>query len=46
LAPIFVSLASGSAQGLPTTLAAFCAAGSLIYLIGALIVPETKGQFT
>jgi hypothetical protein len=44
LAPVFVSLASGSAQGLPTTLAAFCAAGSLIYLIGALIVPETRGN--
>ena len=46
LAPTFVSLASGSVQGLPMTLAAFCAVGSLIYLIGALVVPETKGQFT
>jgi hypothetical protein len=27
-------------------LAVFCAIGSLIYLIGALVVPETKGQFT
>jgi hypothetical protein len=27
------------------TLAAFCAAGALIYLVGALVVPETKGQF-
>ena len=44
--PTFVSLASGSVQGLPTTLAIFLAAGSLIYLIGALVVPETKGQFT
>jgi MFS transporter, MHS family, proline/betaine transporter len=46
LAPVFVSLASGSVAGLPTTLAVFCAIGSLIYLIGALVVPETKGQFT
>jgi MHS family proline/betaine transporter-like MFS transporter len=46
LAPTFVSLASGSVQGLPVTLAAFCAAGALIYLTGALIVPETKGKFS
>jgi MHS family proline/betaine transporter-like MFS transporter len=46
LAPTFVSLASGSVQGLPMTLAAFCAAGALIYLVGALVVPETKGQFS
>jgi MFS transporter, MHS family, proline/betaine transporter len=46
LAPIFVSLASGSVEGLPTMLALFCAIGSLIYLIGALVVPETKGKFT
>jgi MFS transporter, MHS family, proline/betaine transporter len=46
LAPVFVSLASGSVAGLPTTLAVFCAIGSVIYLIGALVVPETKGQFT
>jgi MHS family proline/betaine transporter-like MFS transporter len=44
--PTFVSLASGSVQALPTTLAIFLVAGSLIYLIGALVVPETKGQFT
>jgi MHS family proline/betaine transporter-like MFS transporter len=46
LAPVFVSLASGSVAGLPTALAVFCAIGSLIYLIGALVVPETKGKFT
>jgi MFS transporter, MHS family, proline/betaine transporter len=44
LAPTFVSLASGSVQGLPMTLAAFCAAGAAIYLIGAMMVPETKGK--
>jgi MFS family permease len=46
LAPTFVSLATGSVEGLPVTLAAFCAAGAAIYLIGAMIVPETKGKFT
>jgi MHS family proline/betaine transporter-like MFS transporter len=45
LAPTFVSLASGSVERLPVTLAAFCAAGALIYLIGAIVVPETKGNF-
>lgn len=45
LAPTFVSLASGSVEGLPATLAAFCAAGAMIYLVGAMIVPETKGKF-
>jgi len=45
LAPTFVSLASGSVQGLPVTLAAFCAAGAMIYLVGAWVVPETKGKF-
>ena len=43
--PAFVSLASGSVPGLPATLAVFLGAGSLLYLAGALIVPETKGQF-
>jgi MFS transporter, MHS family, proline/betaine transporter len=43
--PTFVSLASGSVEGIPTTLAVFLAAGSLIYLIGALAVPETRGKF-
>jgi MHS family proline/betaine transporter-like MFS transporter len=44
-APTFVSLASGSVEGLPMMLAVFLAAGSLIYLIGALVVPETRGKF-
>jgi MFS family permease len=42
--PTFVSLASGSVQGIPMALAIFLAAAFVIYLIGALIVPETKGQ--
>ena len=45
MAPTFASLASGSVQGLPVTLAALCAAGAMIYLIGAWVVPETKGKF-
>jgi hypothetical protein len=46
-APTFASLASlasGSVAGIPMALAFFLAAGSLIYLIGALAIPETKGQ--
>jgi MFS family permease len=42
--PTFVSLVSGSVQGVPMALAVFLAAGSLIYLTGALLTPETKGQ--
>jgi MFS transporter, MHS family, proline/betaine transporter len=45
MAPTFVSLASGSVHGLPVMLAAFCAAGAVIYLVGAMVVPETKGKF-
>jgi len=44
-APTFVSLASGSVEGISTALAFFLAAGSLIYLGGALAVPETRGHF-
>lgn len=43
--PAFVSLASGTLQGIPAALAAFLAIGFLIYLLGALLVPETKGDF-
>jgi MFS family permease len=42
--PTFVSLVSGSVQGIPMALTVFLAAGSLIYLTGALLTPETKGQ--
>jgi MFS transporter, MHS family, proline/betaine transporter len=45
MAPTFASLASGSVQGLPTTLAIFCAAGAMTYLAGAMVVPETRGKF-
>jgi hypothetical protein len=43
-APTFASLASGSVEGIPMALAFFLAAGSLIYLVGTLAIPETKGQ--
>ncbi len=43
--PAVVSLASGTLQGIPGALAAFLAIGFLIYLLGALLVPETKGDF-
>ena len=43
LMPTFVSLASGSVEGLPATLAIFLAGGGfIIYLIGAIVIPETK----
>ena len=42
--PAFVSLASETAQELPTALAVFALGVSAIYLIGAWIAPETKGN--
>ncbi len=41
--PTFVSLASPSPASLPTSLAIFTTAVSVVYLVGALIIPETKG---
>ncbi|MFC4767738.1 MFS transporter [Effusibacillus consociatus] len=43
--PTFVSLASGSTQNIPLTLAYFAAGVFILYLLGSLIVPETKGEF-
>jgi MHS family proline/betaine transporter-like MFS transporter len=42
--PTFVSLASPSPTDVPMTLALFLGAISLIFLIGALVVPETLGK--
>lgn len=42
--PTFVSLASGKPSNLPVTLAIFLAAISAIFLLGAFIAPETKGN--
>ena len=44
--PTFVSLSSGSIEGIPTALAIFSAAIFMLYLIGAVVVPETKGRLT
>ena len=44
--PTLVSLVSASAQALPMTLAIFSGAFSVLYLIGALIIPETKGALS
>jgi MFS family permease len=42
--PTFVSLASKAPSDLPMTLAIFLGVISVIFLIGALIVPETMGN--
>jgi MFS transporter, MHS family, proline/betaine transporter len=43
--PTFVSLASAGTAQIPMSLAIFSAAVFVIYLVGALIIPETKGNF-
>ncbi|GAX90021.1 MFS transporter [Effusibacillus lacus] len=43
--PTFVSLASGTTQNIPATLGYFAAAVFVLYLIGSLVIPETKGDF-
>lgn len=43
--PTFVSLASGSIQSIPATLGYFLAGIFVLYLIGTVIISETKGQF-
>jgi MFS transporter, MHS family, proline/betaine transporter len=42
--PTFVSLVSTSSQQLPLALAIFTAALSVVFLIGAVVVPETRGN--
>jgi hypothetical protein len=42
--PTFVSLASPAPSDVPMSLAIFLGAISVIFLIGALIVPETQGK--
>ena len=44
LMPTFVSLAAGSTQNLPYTLAIFVFGISVLFLIGALVIPETRGN--
>jgi MFS transporter, MHS family, proline/betaine transporter len=43
--PTFVTLASGSVQNIPHTLMIFFIAIYLLYIIGSVIIPETKGNF-
>jgi len=42
--PALVPLVAGSASKLPVTLACFSVAVSVIFLIGAILVPETRGN--
>ncbi|HEX9465388.1 MAG TPA: MFS transporter [Alphaproteobacteria bacterium] len=44
--PTFVTLSASTPQDLPMVLAIFTGVISVLFLIGALIVPETKDQFT
>ena len=43
--PTFVSLAAGSPAQIPMTLSVFVVGIFVIYLIGAFLIPETKGNF-
>ena len=45
ITPTFVSLASPTTAAIPVSLAWFAGGVFLIYLIGSVIVPETKGHF-
>jgi MFS transporter, MHS family, proline/betaine transporter len=42
--PTFVTLASGKVENIPTTLMYFAIGIFLVYIIGSIIVPETKGN--
>ena len=43
--PTWVSLASGSPDNLPTTLAVFSGIITLVFLLGSFAIPETRGRF-
>jgi MFS transporter, MHS family, proline/betaine transporter len=43
--PTLVSLASAGTAQIPMSLAVFSAAIFVVYLIGALVIPETRGNF-
>jgi MFS transporter, MHS family, proline/betaine transporter len=43
--PTFVSLAAGSPSQIPMSLSAFAVAIFAVYLLGAFLIPETKGNF-
>ncbi|MGO8869146.1 MAG: hypothetical protein ACLQME_21870 [Alphaproteobacteria bacterium] len=44
LMPTFVSLAAGTTQELPNMLAIFLFGISVLFLAGALVIPETRGN--
>lgn len=43
--PTFVSLAAGTTSNIPTALTIFLMAALALYVIGALVIPETRGHF-
>ena len=45
MTPTFVSLVSGSPSEIPMSLAMFAVGVFVVYLIGAVVIPETKGHF-
>jgi MFS family permease len=45
MVPTFVSLASPTTAAIPVSLAAFSVGVYLIYLVGSVVIPETKGHF-
>ena len=45
MTPTLVTLASGTTANIPNVLAIFTAAVFAVYLLGSLIVPETRGEF-
>jgi MFS family permease len=45
MTPTFVSLVSGSPAEIPMSLAMFAVGVFVVYLIGAVLIPETKGDF-
>lgn len=44
--PTFVTLASGSAQNIPSTVITFLVVATVLYIAGAIIVPETRGKMS
>lgn len=43
--PTFVTLASGTTENIPYSLMGFSIAVFVVYVIGSLVIPETKGNF-
>jgi hypothetical protein len=45
LMPTVVSLASSGVSDIPYMLSLFAAGAFVVYVVGALIIPETRGKF-